>query len=262
MVRRGGYEIWAIVQAERSWATQVWEDLAWMKQWSGVEIPLLHHANWPEWWRLLAASTGTFKNRAKAAAKNLLKAERGRWAVQLFYRDLLKDAGGATNDRGKQAEDKWVCPPCAMAFHGKAALSVHFQRKPGKCAAYSNYVVGSLCQACGLELSSQRRLLLRVLWCIGCHGTWSGAASTENQKLEAGHGGAFRAMSANKNPPASDTVPCLDRKWRDNPQMDTAFWNLLDWIIYENPQTLEPFGVELLKDFESLRFLLMSFALS
>ena len=31
---------------------------------------------------------------------------------------------------------------------------------------------------------------------------------------------------------ASCVTPCTDRKWRDNPQMDTAFWKALDWLIY------------------------------
>ena len=98
MVRHGGPEIWAIIQAEHTWALQVWQDLDWVRQWAGDTLPALTTETWPVWWHILAAPNGTFKMKAKRAARRYVQADACRNAVTLFLKDLLKDAGFTTGE--------------------------------------------------------------------------------------------------------------------------------------------------------------------
>ena len=34
-----------------------------------------------------------------------------------------------------------------------------------------------------------------------------------------------------KRQPAAEVKPCSRRKWRDNRDMETAFWAALDWLV-------------------------------
>ena len=115
---------------------------------------------------------------------------------------------------------------------------MHFQRKHKRCAAYRRYAIGSLCHACGLELFTQRRLLLHLRGSHHCCDVLAAMGKVSEQPQE-----GIKLWKLKPSEPfvlcppqykqaASALKPCHDRKWRDNPQMDEAFWNVLDWLIY------------------------------
>ena len=226
-----------MVQAERAWADQVWDDLRWVRQWASQPLPDLSHATWPNWWHLLAAPGGAFKKKARTAAQNYTKHASRDDAVELFLMDLLKDVGVATTEMSAR-EAVWCCPPCKMGFGSKSALSVHFRKKHCRKAAYRRYAVGSLCHACGVDFFTQRRLLLHLRGSSHCCDVLAamGKVAPEHQEgirqWKPKASAAFVLCPPTRAQPASTVAPNRERVWKDHPEMEEAFWRTLDWLVY------------------------------
>ena len=247
IVRHGGREIWAILQVEQEWARQAREDLRWVKQWAGEELPDVSAENWPLWWHILKAPTGTFKQTARRAARLFQAAEARRHSRDLFLKDLARQAGVGVRDGPCRRLDEscWCCPPCRLRFNCRAALAVHFRRKHGRVAEYRHYAVGSLCRACGTEYHTQRRLLMHLKTNGGCCDKLAAMGLRSEQPQEGikrwrpPPGVEFVLCPPEKRQAAADVRPCSQRKWRDNQHMEPAFWKAMDWLVEYGGNALE-----------------------
>ena len=239
LVQQGQDEMWAIVQLEGSWARAAWEDLTWLREWSGETLPPVTAEHWPEWWHVLNAPTGALKRRAKQAAQKWWRAQQARAATDLLLKDLVADAGMATGDEnGKPPAEVWCCPPCRRGFQSRAALAAHFRKCHERCAAHRYYAIGSVCRACGTDYHSQRRLLLHLRHSSVCCDVLAALGLKSEQPQEGikrwkqQPTADFVLCPPERRLAASQAAPSSNRKWQDNPSMEQAFWEIMDQLIY------------------------------
>ena len=178
--------------------------------------------------------------RAKRAASNYVRAEARVSATRLFHIDLLKDAKIRVGQEEGMLQWTFFCPPCKKGFTSKASPALHFRKKHHRRAEYRRYAIGSLCRACGVEYCTQRPVTEEPQDGIKC---WKRKASEPS----------ILCPPENKQE-AARVEPCLTRKWSDNPSMERAFWDVLDWIIYYDGACFDEVSKEIVDRFSVYPF--------
>ncbi|CAE7947475.1 unnamed protein product, partial [Symbiodinium sp. KB8] len=130
MAHQAPQALWAALQEEHTWLSEVLDDLEWLAG-DGYKWPPRRAASWPEWRRLLTDSTAWFKRRA-----------------------------GQTMGAGET--QRWICRQCDASLKTKAALGAHFFKRHKRAARYRAVVSGSYCRACGRECWTRNRLAIHL----------------------------------------------------------------------------------------------------
>ncbi|CAE7879862.1 unnamed protein product [Symbiodinium microadriaticum] len=160
MAKTAPRNLWAVLQEEHTWLSEVRADLEWLAL-DGHEWPPRQEAYWPEWRRILAESTAWFKRRVtrwtKATMQRCQKQHRyelGLWAL----------ARRAHSRQTTMATDRvsWTCRLCDVHLKTKAALGAHFFKVHKRSAKYRAMVTGSHCKACGRECWTRNRLAIHL----------------------------------------------------------------------------------------------------
>ena len=247
MVKHGCDEIWALAQAEQQWATQVREDLTWLRTWTDVSWPQADSASWPGWWHLLREKGNWVKRQAKLAQRRYLEHTWRRTALRMFLYDaanILK--GSAWRTLELYPEDTFWCMQCRQRFINKAGLSVHFFKKHGRKAAYRQYVHGTLCRACGMDFHSAKRLAMHLRASTRCRGVLA-AMGLRSDEWDYGLCRGKRLGSdepilcpPEKKAAPSDVQPLEQTAWEEFPILTEARSALMDWLIeYEGEERAE-----------------------
>ena len=148
-IRAAPEVLWALVQAERDWGAQLWEDLAWLRNQIGSSLPAANESCWPLWWHFIQDHPGQYAAAVRKATRRdtLAFALNGLRAhhEKALTRRVCREFPGS---HVCSVEAHWICVPCRKRFRNKCNLSCHFFRSHGRIAAHRLYAGGTICPSC------------------------------------------------------------------------------------------------------------------
>ena len=244
LVKTGCHRMWAILQQEGQWATQVADDLRWLVTWSSEPWPAVHADQWTQWWHILSDRPAWFKKTVKRAAVVAMKDANQKAAYRAFLRDCAIASLGKACARPFQLDDaRWCCVPCGQFFQTGAGLGAHFKKCHGRTAAYRHYLDGSTCHGCGKQFFSSRRLALHLKVTPQCCDRMA-AAGKRHDVAQPG----IKTWKRSREdfvlcPPQRVASPLaapqgVQRKWMDTPHMEEAFQAALDRMVWYEGSSL------------------------
>ncbi|CAE7268693.1 unnamed protein product [Symbiodinium sp. CCMP2592] len=166
LVCHGPEALWAVIQAEESWATVVRDDLrrlaAVQPGWPGDRPE-----DWPAWWHSIRENPGRFKLRVKHMLRKEHEALMATEAVQVGLWTMYRKAS-ARLPLPPKPQSQWVCRACDRGFATKARLSVHYFKTHGRVSRHRLCTVGTDCRACGGRYWTHARLHAHLATSPGC----------------------------------------------------------------------------------------------
>ena len=170
VVTIGDDALWALLHAEKEWASQLCDDLRWL--WTTVRLPLPfpRHSSWADWEQYIVHHTNGFKEhvrRAGYAAHSQERLEQLSLRAVRVLSSLRATAGGEASTRSESLNAFW-CGPCMRSFRNKAALATHFFQMHGRVARFRHLAFGSSCNACGKIFRGEHQLALHLRACKVC----------------------------------------------------------------------------------------------
>ena len=237
LARAGNHAIWAVIQQEGTWAEQLRRDLRWLSRWSGGAWPEPQADHWARWWVLLADRPAWLKKCARRAALNWRTEENAVASARLFLRQGLSRGLGRSGMRPPMsAERAWCCPPCQRQFRSRAGLGVHFHKCHQRIAFYRHYASGTLCEACGMQFYSEKRLLLHMKTSRRCCDILAAAGRRRSEPCAGIRSwrrcrDEFVLCPPQKMATALEVVADGNRKWLDVPEMELAHQAALDKLV-------------------------------
>ena len=214
----GPEPLWAMIQAEKTWAEQVRKDLLDLQQ-SIKDWPGLAPTAWPTWCGWIRENPARFKKAVKKMLQarhvkemNMQQTRIGLWALakqcQLQRPHLLLRC-------------LWRCRACSKSFLTKAAIGAHLFKTHNRMATYRCYLDGSVCTACGRQYWSYPRLAAHLRSSKVCVAALS-STGCRKANVPAGFGSrAWRQMEVDQFNPAApvaidmDKIPVAESQWPD-----------------------------------------------
>ena len=89
-------------------------------------------------------------------------AERPAWAEELCIEAGHAPSGEHGTGPSVSSGDGWLCGTCGREFQSFGGLTAHRARVHGHRAQERDFVVGTICPACGVDLRSRRRVRIHL----------------------------------------------------------------------------------------------------
>ena len=174
IIRSGPDILWAILRADRPYATMLESDLAWLYAWVWDTCSLPHpNGNWPAWHSFIKTSPNRFKGLCKRARALVVCQHTVIAALDNLHCALTDIAGARPHTSGAlQTPHTELCLPCKRSFPSRVSWAGHAARCHGYRSRSFLLPEDRVCRTCAKVFATIGRLRRHLVSAPRCLTGW------------------------------------------------------------------------------------------